>query len=813
MKISYRWLQEFVACGHVPVERIADVLTMAGLELEGIETSRFQVPETVVVGKVVQVEPHPDASSLVICQVDVGQTAPLTIVCGAPNARVGIKSPVALPETTLPNGMTIKISPVRGVVSHGMLCAEDELGLSADHRVIIELPDDAPVGKPVTHEMLAFEDDTVLEIGLTPNRGDCLSHVGVAREVSTLLGLPLRTPPVDYAEQGEAISALASVTIHDPDLCYRYTASVIRGVTIGPSPLWLRRRLENLGIRAINNVVDVTNYVMMELGQPLHAFDYDLLADRKIIVRRAQAGEVFTTLDGTARRLDEQVLMIADGHRSIGIAGVMGGQNSEVSDATTTVLLESAYFSPSSIRSTSKKLGLSTEASYRFERAIDLLNVDVALRRATKLIADLAHGTVTQGILDVFPHPLPPTQITLRPQRVHAILGVEVPGEKISSILAGLGFAVEPIQSADVPESSSSLMVRVPSYRPDVEREIDLIEEIGRIYGFEKIPTTLPSGEIPPRIENPARDIEQQLKNLLISQGLYEVINYSFFDSKHLEALLVADIPPYHQVVRLKNPLNAEQNVLRTTLLPGLLGNVALNRKKTELIRFFETGRVFIQSDPAAPLPNEYVRISGVLGGGRTTSGWDTKRADVDFYDLKGLLENIFQTIGLAATFTATDTIPFLHPGEAALICAGDSIIGMAGKVHPDVLENFQLDQERLYLFELSLEQIAAQRSTTKVFQQLPKFPAGYRDLALVVPRAVQAAAVEKVIREAGCPLLEQFALFDRYVGTQITAGSVGLTYALTYRSDEKTLTDDEVAACHQRIIQQLQTQLGVGLR
>ena len=809
MKISYRWLQEYVDCGQVSAEKIAHMLTMAGLEVEGKETLHFRIPETVVVGKILQCEHHADASNLFICQVDVRRSAPVTIVCGAPNTKAGLTVPVALPETTLPNGMFVKTAKIRGVVSQGMICAEDELGISKDHTGIVVLPEDAPIGQSITSEMFAFEDDTILEIGLTPNRGDCLSHLGVAREIATLLSLPLHKPSIDYAEESDEIAEIASVAIDDPDLCYRYTASVISDVTIGPSPLWMRRRLEHIGVRSINNVVDVTNYVMMELGQPLHAFDLERLEDHRIIVRRAQPNEIFTTLDDIERQLDDTVLMIADGKRSVAIGGVMGGQNSEVSDTTTQILLESAYFAPPGIRSTSKKLGLMTEASYRFERYIDLLSVDFALRRATKLIAELAGGTVAKGIIDMFPHTYMPTTISFRPERVQQILGADVAPEKSREILSQLGFTIT-AQTQTEP-FHQHFLVEAPSYRPDVTREIDLIEEVGRIYGYDNIPTMLPSGEIPPSIEQPTRVIETRIKDLLVSQGMYEVINYSFFDRQSLENLFVAEIPPYNQVVPLRNPLNVEQDVLRTTLLPGLLKNVALNANRMESLRLFEVGRVFFRT--SALLPDENVRISGVLSGSRTNIGWTQAQAQVDFYDLKGILENILSALGVEYAFRPTKTFPFLHPGESAAIYATDQEIGLLGKLHPDVIENFHLDKDRVYIFELLLEYLVKYSSFDTQFCSLPKFPAVHRDIAVVVPASVCASEVETAIIEAGKPLLEEIKLFDRYIGPQISEGAVGLTYSLTYRSLEKTLIDDEVTQIHQSIIDHLNTRLGVVLR
>lgn len=812
MNISYRWLQEFVDCQHISTAKLADMLTMAGLEVEGRHEHRFCVPETVVVGEIRDAQKHTGSSNMYVCQVDIGHHKLLTILCGAPNTTQGIKVPVALPGTVLPKGMTIKAATIKGMVSQGMLCAEDELGLSDDHSGIIVLPDDAPIGQPLIPGMMSVEDDSILEIGLTPNRGDCLSHLGVAREIATLLKRPLHPPSVDYPENGVDISQITSVSIEDPDLCYRYTASVITDVKIGPSPMWLRRRLERLGIRSISNVVDVTNLVMMELGQPLHAFDFAKLEDQKIIVRRAQSGEMFTTLDGTERQLDENVLMIADGKRNVAIGGVMGGLNSEVSETTTEIFLESAYFFPASVRRTSKKLGLTTEAGYRFERSIDLLGVDFALRRATKLIAELAGGKVARGIVDEFPHTYTPTKVALRPQRVRKILGTALVADEMQDILSRLGFQI--LSEKTQVTSQQLFEVEVPSYRPDVTREIDLVEEVGRIYGYDNIPTMLPSGQIPPKIKNRRGELEKIIREILLSQGMYEVINYSFFDRERLEHLGIADKEPYHKVVPLKNPLNVDQAVLRTTMIPGLLRNIVLNTSnRAKNIRFFEIGNVFVQTDSAAPLPDEKTQISGVITGSRTGMGWAHRQEPVDFYDIKGIVENIFDALGIVSEFRRAPDIPFLHPGESAAIYAGAHTIGFVGKLHPNVVDTFNIEEDRIYLFELSLEQIVAQSSLERTFRSLPKFPAVHRDLALIVPISVQASDVETSIAEAGKPLLENVALFDRYVGPQISEGCVGITYSLTYRSLEKTLTDDEVTDVHQDIVEHLSTQLGVVLR
>ncbi|GAK54501.1 phenylalanyl-tRNA synthetase, beta subunit [Candidatus Moduliflexus flocculans] len=808
MKVSYRWLRKYVEC-QIPVAELAHRLTMAGLEVDGIEPLRYAIPERVVVGEIVDVQPHPDASALFVCHVLVGEPAPRTIVCGASNAKAHVKVAVALPGATLPNGITIREAVIRGVPSAGMICAEDELGISDDHRGIMHLPADLQVGQPVSAALLGLDDDdAIIEIGLTPNRGDCLSHVGVAREIATLLNLPLIPPAIAYPENGEAIEKIASVEIRNPELCHRYTASAITGVKIAPSPLWLKRALESVGVRSINNVVDVTNYVMLELGQPLHAFDLAKLHHQKIIVKTAQPGSTFTSLDGTERQLDETILMIADAARDVGIAGVMGGLNSEVSDTTTDILLESARFSPSNIRKTSKKLGLATEASYRFERTVDLYGCDVAVKRATQLILQLAGGAVAQGIIDAFPRPEALRRVSLRFARMAAILGVSIAPKIACRILSSLGFQI-------AEQSSEGITVEIPSFRPDVEREIDVIEEVGRIHGFEAIPTTLPSGEIPLKTQSPELKIEQQIRDSLIAQGWHEAINYSFFDKNDLHKLGIDNIQPYDKLVHIKNPLTAEQDVLRTTAISSLLENARRNlSNRIANIRLFEVGTIFTQHDVSQPLPEEQSVVSGVLIGQRMDVGWAQSQDFVDFYDIKGLLELMFTRLNLRSyEFRRTDEMPFLHPGEAAAILIHHEPVGIVGRIHPNVLEAFDIAQERVYVFEVLVAALTKYAFERKQFSPLPKFPAVHRDLALIVPTSVQASDLEAVIVEVGQPLLEHVVLFDRYVGQQIAEGHVSLTYSLRYRSTEKTLTDDEVTTVHQRMIETLQTRLQARLR
>ncbi|MCP4396794.1 MAG: phenylalanine--tRNA ligase subunit beta [bacterium] len=808
MKISYRWLQEYIDC-RIPVDELSHRLTMAGLEVEGREDVSFRFSEHIVVGEILDAQKHPDADKLFVCRVSVGGESTRTIVCGAPNTASNVKVAVALPGAELPKGLKIRDAKIRGVASSGMICAEDELGISNDHSGILILAPEAPVGAALTPELLGLpEDDSVLEIGLTPNRGDCLSHLGIARDLAALLDLPLRPLSIEYPEEGPAVSEQVTVSIESPELCHRYTASVISGVTIGPSPLWLKIRLESVGVRSINNVVDVTNLVMMELGQPLHAFDLKNVEGPEIIVRRAQAGERFITLDNVERELDDTMLMIADAERDVAVGGVMGGQNSEVSETSTEILLESARFDPSNIRKTAKKLGLSTEASYRFERSVDVQSADLALRRATKLIAELGGGTVAKGIVDEYPTPHVPVQLSLRFARVEQILGVAIKPPTIEKILSSLGFQ-------RMNSSEGSVTVEVPSHRPDVEREIDLVEEVGRIYGFDNIPTMLPSGEIPPRRKNFPKEIEKLTRESLLSQGLYEVVNYSFFDEKNLSKLGIDKKNPYDRLVSLKNPLTKEQRVLRTTTIPGLLENLMLNSSnRVENVRIFEIGRTFHATDPSQALPEEKAVVSGLLSGRRMELGWNQSQEAVDFYDMKGIVENTLQRLNIPCEFCRAEASPFLHPGESAAIQVNNEILGSVGKIHPDVCDAFDLVDGRVYVFELFFDVLVKYAALDTAFSSLPKYPAVHRDLAVIAPVAsTEAAEIESIILEAGQPLLEKLVLFDRYVGPQVGDGNASLTYSLHYRSPERTLTDSDVGSIEQRIIERLEARLGLRLR
>jgi phenylalanyl-tRNA synthetase beta chain len=814
MKVSYTWLKDYVVTP-LSVEEIAESLTGAGLQVEGIHRQAYNF-QGVIVGQIQEIQKHPQSDKLFICRVEAGPGREFFVVCGASNIAVGAKVPLALEGAELPDGTRITSSKIRGILSQGMICSEKELGLSEVADRIMILSEQAPVGVPLS-EVLP-EQDVILEIAITPNRGDCLSLIGIAREVAALTGGTLKKPSITLQARGEPISRFTSVTIQAPSLCPRYTASLIRNVAIKPSPAWLKNRLEAVGIRSINNVVDVTNYVMMELGQPLHAFDFDKLEDHRIVVRQAGENERLKTLDGVERILDPEMLVIADGKRAIGIAGVMGGLNTEVEETSRQILLESAFFSPESIRKTSKKLGLRTEASYRFERGVDPLGTPVALKRATQLIQEVAGGEIASGIIDEFPVPFSPTRLSLRAQRARQILGADLSVQQMRSILTSLEFSVSE-------QPNEILQVEVPSHRSDITREIDLIEEVGRIHGYDKISPTLPSGRIVPQDEKISQKVESLIQQILIGEGFYEVINYSFMSKSALDKLKIPESDYRRRTVTLENPIIEEQNQLRTTLVPHLLQNACLNFKYHDSLRLFEISRVFINREgyvsgpdgeagaarEMALLPEEPVFVAGIMGGYREEVYWGEARKPVTFYDLKGVLENIFSILKVSYRLRNAQ-IPFLHPGQSAEIQIERQAVGYLGKIHPEVAEIYELDQP-LYLFEINLGQIVPHVRTSVSFKPLPKFPSVRRDLAILVPLTVRAEDIETQIRNVAGPILEEVKLFDLYQGEQIAEGFVSLAYSLIYRNPDRTLTDSEVNLVHSQIIQSLERTLGARLR
>jgi len=802
MKVSCEWLSEFVS--PLPkAEELASRLTRAGLEVEGLENPA-QALRGVVVAKIVASAPHPNAEKLSVTRIDAGGP-PLQVVCGAKNYQVGDLVPLAPVGTTLPDGTTIQQASLRGVESHGMLCSARELGLAEDASGLLILPAGLKPGTPLA-EALGL-DDTVMEVNVTPNRGDALSHLGVGREASAVLGVPLRRKlrtPVESAASSGAIR----IEIADPEGCRRFTARVLEGVRVGPSPEWMRRRLERCGMRSISNVVDVTNYVMLELGQPFHAFDLDKIQGGFLRVRKARAGEPLTTLDGKARTLVADDLVIEDARGAQSLAGTMGGAETEVSATTTRVLLEAANWDPGVIRRMARRHQLPSEASYRFERGVDRTVLPEVLDHAAALMAEVSGATVRKGRIDVEPRPATPRVVELRSDAVEALLGSPVPEAEIRRILESLGFR---------PEGKG---YRVPGWRHDVERPEDLVEEVARIRGYEHIPAHLPASSGTLKPEPDWVEVERRIRGTLSGLGFDEVMNYSFVDPELLRwvtprALEKLGAPV--DAVRLQNPLTPQQAVMRTTLLASLLPNVAFNlRHQPESLRLYELGRAYLR-DPAGgkglrPVAEERLRIGGVLWGRRFPRGWTADDASNDFVDARGAVEAIVAALGPGAvTCTLARMAPF-HPRATAEVRVGEVVLGWVGELHPRVAGELGLPPG-IFAFELEYAALERLAVLSPQFHPLPRFPAVLRDLAVVVPASVPADEVRAVIQEVGGALVEEARVFDVYTGPPLPEGQKNLAFALRYRAEDRTLRDDEVAAAHTRIVEEVQRRLGGQLR
>ncbi|RKU30703.1 phenylalanine--tRNA ligase subunit beta [Candidatus Poribacteria bacterium] len=795
MKVSLNWLKTYIDFDLSTTE-LADRLTMLGIEVESIAELGTGL-DGVVVGKVNSIRPHPNADKLVLCMVDIDDTDELQIVCGAPNVSEGMFAPVATIDTKLPTGITIKSAKLRGEESHGMLCSEKELGISDEASGLMALSNDLPLGKSFT-EALGL-DDVIFELEITPNRPDCLSMIGVCREIRAVTGNPLRLPDILLEENDIDINMKTSVTIDAPDLCSRYAARLIQGVKIGESPEWLKKRLESIGIGVINNIVDATNFVMMEYGQPLHAFDYNKLAENRIVVRRASDGEKLTTLDEEERELTPDMLVIADADKPVALAGVMGGYDSEITESTSDVLLESANFSASSIRSTSKKLGIHTEASYRFEREADPEGVITALDRATQLIVEIAGGSTCKGIVDVYPGKSEPLQIKLRAERVNFILGTELDTPEIDRILINLGFDV--IQHED-----NIFQVTLPSYRPDITREIDLIEEIARVYGYDNIPTSLPKGDIPVPIPDNATVMYSRIKRFLLGAGMMESVNYSFSHPNCFDKIQVSEDNPLRKAYELQNPLSPEMSILRTTLIPSLLENAQHNHNhQIDSIALFEISTVFAQD-------SEPLRVAGVITGEIGGGVYGNPYKAPDFFDVKGIVEGIMEVCNISDYTLLKTEDPTFHPGRNVAVIIDENRVGILGEVHPKVQENYELPY-KAYLFELDLEALADAVDFNIQFEPIPIYPSIQRDLAILVDQRLPSDTPIDLIYSSGGELVESVRLFDVYEGDQVPDDKKSLAYTITYNSDTETLTDIAVNDLHDKIVNRLNEELGAELR
>ena len=817
MKVTFNWLKQYVEFDWSPAE-LAERLTMLGIEVEGVQKLGGEL-DGVVVAQVITKDKHPNADKLTVCRVNDGQ-GERQIVCGAQNFKAGDKVPLILPGATLPAKpgeapFTIKVGKIRGVESHGMMCSPQELGLGDTVQGLLVLREDAPVGQPFAQYLGQTGSDVVYDLEITPNRPDLNSVIGIAREISALTGNPLKLPAVKLQEVGGRVEDSVAVRLEDAELCPRYTARVIRGVKIAPSPDWLKRTLEKVGVRSISNVVDVTNYVMLETGQPLHAFDYHLLAKAggdacpTIVVRRAAEGEKFMTLDGQERTLTSQMLLIADKTKAVALAGVMGGQNSEINLNTVDVLIESACFKPQNIRATSKKLDLRTESSYRYERGADIEICDWASQRAAQLILETAGGTLAQGVVDAYPKPFTPKQITLRHAQTDAVLGVTVPGERQVESLQRLGLKVEaasgaaPSTGAGAPQATA---FRVPSFRVDLKREIDLIEEVARLYGVDKIPATPPRGAIGANPYDAVHDQLADARRLLTGLGLFEAQGQTLISDA--AAKLTAGGAP----IPLSNPLSSDMNVLRPSLLPGLLDALRHNvSHKTYDIALFEAGRVFIETGGQR---REERRVAIALTGQRNPLFWSggEREAKFDLFDLKGLLEEFLEQFGLRGMNYARRAEPTTLFLESANVHLGKFQLGEFGQLLPPLARQYDL-RDAVLLAELNLDLLLARRNPAKSFRPLPAFPTIRRDVAMILPEAATHEAILQVVKQAKPANLETVELFDVFRGKNVPAGQKSMAYAFTYRHAERTLTDAEVNAAHEQLVAQLKQKLQAAVR
>jgi phenylalanyl-tRNA synthetase beta chain len=793
MKVPYKWLKDYVDINVSPKE-LGDRLTLSGSKVEEVITSGEEI-QNVVTGKILKIEQHPDAEKLVICQVEVGQEEPVQIVTGANNMKEQDIVPVALHGSSLPGGLKIKKGKLRGVPSNGMMCSEEELGIAGEEQVhgLMILPQDTPIGKDIK-EVLGL-DNAVIDFEITSNRPDCLSVVGMARESAATLGLSYKMPALSFqAANSENIADSLKVEVRDNTLCRRYMARGVKNIRIADSPAWMQERLLQAGVRPINNIVDITNFVMLELGQPMHAFDRREISANTIVVERAKEGEKFTTLDGVERILSSEVLNIKNGETTIGLAGIMGGLDSEVKEDTVEIVFESANFEGTNIRVSAKNLGIRTEASGRFEKDLDPNVVQLAMDRACSLVQELGAGEIMEGTIDIYPNPIKTKTMDVNAVWVNKFLGTEIKPEDMKAYLDRLELST--VLSGD------TLIITVPTFRSDINIKEDIAEEIARIYGYDKIPSTVMTTAPIRGGKSKKQKLEEKVINTLLGCGLNESISYSFVSPKVFDKILLPKDSPLRKAVAIKNPLGEDFSIMRTTAIPSMMEDLSRNYSRSnEEAKLFEIGKVYIPNEDSNKLPEEKNIITIGLYG------------KVDYFDLKGIVENILDTLGIEnSSFARFSDNPTFHPGKTASINVKKDSIGTIGEIHPDVSENYGIE-ERCYIAVLDLDRLIALTSMEKKYVPLPKYPAVSRDMALLVDDEILVQQIEDIIKKQGSNMLESFKLFDVYKGSQIPEGKKSVAYALTYRLDNKTLTDAEVSKVHDKILRSLEHQLGAQLR
>jgi len=815
MKVSIDWLSDYI---DVPgdINETADILTMAGLEVECVENRQLELAG-VISSRVEEVRICPGSDNLNICTLMTDMKS-FTVVCGDKDVSTGEIVSLALPGATMSDGRVIKRSKIKGVESDGMLCSEKDLGITEDDTGVMRLPKGTEPGMPISKVLMNFSlridtgglpkrsrslngySDSIFEVGLTPNRPDCLSIFGIARELSAITGKTASCPEISLSESSMPVEEDVEVEIREPDKCLRYTARVLKGVLVGKSPLWLRQRLEASGVRSINNVVDITNYVMLELGQPMHAFDLRKVEGNRIIVRDAMPGESLKTLDGAERSFSAGELLICDRNKPLALAGIIGGEESSVTADTRDILLESAYFLPVTVRKTSKKLGVSTESSYRFERGVDIEGVKKALDRAAMLIEELAGGELCAGSIDNYPSPYMGKIIRFRPGRCRDLLGIALDDSSMIGYLEALEMRAEP--------SGEGYNIEPPSYRVDIVREADLIEEVARLHGYSSIPEAALAGcVLKPDVSANQFDI-LSLKRFMTHSGYDEAVNYSFHSPLDAEKLLVASKDHENSLVRLLNPISEDLSIMRFSLIPGLINTAAINiKRQNRALRLFEIGKVFTKEGDEI---RENLRICALMTGNKAPLLW---KSESDIYDLKGTVENLLDLLGLRAyTWKNKSARPYLHTGRGAALFNNDSIIADIGEMHPSVLENYDIRQ-RVFVFELDLDSVKKISVEKEGFKDLPNYPFIERDAAFLADERLALADILTSIEQFKSPYLARAEVFDQFAGKGIEDGKKSLAVRFRYLSDKKTLTDQEVTDIHNSLLDNIVNECGVSLR
>ena len=805
MDTSLSWIKAYVPDLDVTAQEYTDAMTLSGTKVEGFEKMDADL-DRIVVGQIDKIEKHPDADKLIICQVNIG-TETIQIVTGAPNVKEGDKVPVVLdggrvagghePGQRVAGGIKIKKGKLRGVPSNGMMCSIEELGSNRD--MYPEAPEygiyifqkDVEVGSSAISALGL--DDVVFEYEITSNRVDCYSVIGIAREAAATFRKEFHPPVVTPTGNDEDVNDYVKVTVKDQELCPRYTARVVKNIKIGPSPEWMQRRLASVGIRPINNLVDITNYVMEEYGQPMHAYDLDTIAGREIVVRRAVDGENFVTLDGQEREMDSSVLMICDGEKSIGVAGIMGGENSMITDNVKTMLFEAACFNGTNIRKSAKKIGLRTDASGKFEKGLDPENAQAAIDRACQLVEEMGAGEVVGGMVDVYAEKREPSRVTFDAEKINALLGTDLTKEQM------LGY----LKLVELEYDETTNEIVAPTFRQDIHRLADVAEEVARFFGYDNIPTTLPSGEATTGKLSYKLRIEEVARNIAEFCGFSQGMSYSFESPKVFDKLLLPEDSKLRQAIEIRNPLGEDYSVMRTTSLNGMLTSLATNyNRRNKNVKLYELGNVYLpKALPLTELPDERMQFTlGMYGEG-------------DFFSMKGVVEEFFDKIGLhkKETYDPNAGKTFLHPGRQANIIYDGTVVGYLGEVHPDVADIYGIG-ERAYIAVIDMPEIVARATFDRKYEGIAKFPAVNRDLSMVVPKNIMVGQIEEVIEKNGGAHLESYSLFDLYEGAQIKPGFKSVAYSITFRAKDRTLEESDISKAMDKILAGLEA-MGIELR